>query len=80
VQWTLHGPEQQLLTKEQVCGYLGTSESSLDRLIASSRFPPGINTSGGKRATLRWFALDVASYLHIQSRINSAGGENEPAE
>jgi predicted DNA-binding transcriptional regulator AlpA len=70
VLWQLVGPDSPLLTRAEVCAWLGVSPRSLARLVAEGRFPPGLQLSpGGPR---RWLALDCAAYLHLRSRSAEA--------
>lgn len=65
-QWSLYGPDENLLTKAKVCTHLHVSEATLDRLVRDGRFPPPIKH--GPKTELLWLALDVACYLHLLSR------------
>lgn len=67
--WTLEGPDKCLLTKKEVCAYLGIGERSLDKLIEQGLFPRGVNVPKTKRPILRWYAIDVACYLHLCERL-----------
>ena len=68
-QWTIDGPDDQLLTRSQVQRHLGIGKAALQRLITDGRFPRGVNVGQTKRPRLRWFALDVAAYLLLCQRL-----------
>lgn len=70
MQWSLPGPEQHLLSKREVCQFLKIGSRALDGIISTGHFPRGVNVSRGKgRVTLRWYAVDVACYLHLCDRM-----------
>lgn len=66
-QWTLYGPDQQILWRADVCNLLRISEATLDRLVREGRFPRGIKASAG--AEPFWTGLDIAAYLHLAPRM-----------
>lgn len=66
-QWTLPGPDDLTLTREQLCSLLKLSASTLDRMIADGRFPRGIKPSPGTEPI--WTGCDLAAWLHLAARM-----------
>lgn len=70
--WTLDGPEDDLLTAEQVCAYCHFERKRLYELVRLRRFPAPIDF-GGKRSM--WRGVDVACYVYLTSRLLQPGEE-----
>ena len=63
--WRLPGPDDEVMTADQVSHYLRVSRSTLDRMVADGRFPRGTKPSPGVEPV--WMGSQVAAWLHIHA-------------
>lgn len=69
-EWRIVGPAKWLLTKHDICAYLGIESRTLDRFVSKGMFPQGQLI--GQQLT--WTALDLACYVHLRGRFIAQNG------
>jgi predicted DNA-binding transcriptional regulator AlpA len=73
--YQIHGPDQLVLSRQDVTSILGVSEDTLARMIKDGRFPQGVKPSTQTEPI--WSAVDVACWLHIASKMIAEKPEKE---
>lgn len=75
-QYTLDGPDQLLLSLDDVRRLLGVGEDKIRELIEQQRFPAPIQL--GPKSTQQWTGLTIACWLHLYPMMQpqKASGED----
>lgn len=68
-QWTLPGPDADVLTRAQVMALLHISSQTLDRMISNGEFPRGRKLS--PQTAPIWLGVDLAAWMHLNGRMYS---------
>jgi hypothetical protein len=73
--WSVAGPSELVLTKQQVAAELHINEQALERLIRAGHFPRGTKLS--PQAEPIWAGVEVACWLRIRHLlgVDEKGGE-----
>jgi hypothetical protein len=74
----LDGPDNDILTREEVYTYLRIDGAQLDRLIRRKEFPRGVPYGDGKLMVWHW--EDCWAFRHLRMRLQGAPEPDEPAE
>ena len=78
---TIPGPDNDVLTKDEVCRYLRIDQSHLDTLVRRGEFPRPVPYGAGGKLPV-WYWEDCWAWRHLRMRLAGAPPppENEAPE